>query len=276
MNLEDARAKARATLASYLVGGPVTVRELSLACDVLSSDEGYYRHLTNQLGLTFQGGELCDRFRARVAEFSELSPADRRIEMPEFASHVVGCVECRNTYWGVKDLWSEGTAPAAAASTPRGAQSVWRTLAEGIRLGVDSLGRLSELVLGPPTAKMLLVTASDRPKLSVEKEWLLRDEELGCTLRIVVLGRPNGKTYLQCSLEAVDDPGLLAAAGKARLTVIDAATGKRRFDGLLSECQLEPIALPLGSIRILLQLQPDAATSLPPMTWDIPLTLERR
>jgi hypothetical protein len=133
---------AKKIMASYLTGDTVTNDDLVDACETLNrGDRGYIEFLEEEFGLPDATPDLCEVFADRVAEFGEMSEAERRAELPELAAHVEACAECQSMY---REIYL-----SAFAAGVNWAGGQLRRLAEPIRLLVGWAGELSPFGLGP-------------------------------------------------------------------------------------------------------------------------------
>src|SRR5262245_55741098 len=99
-------AEAKKVLAAYLAGQRVTGEDLRRALAALGGDQTSLGALAEEL----TGGrepDECAMFRDRMAEFSEMSRAEREREAPEMAAHLKSCPSCRRDYWEIAPLWRD-------------------------------------------------------------------------------------------------------------------------------------------------------------------------
>lgn len=263
-------ANAKEIIAAYLSGRRrVTLEELQLACEAANGDRSYVRYLEDELGFGDDWATACRVFLTNVAEFAELTAAERAREMPELVAHLEHCGACRLAYWDVQETWEPVRLAAFEAAT-----AISKSLTEGIHLLMDAAGQLHEYGLGPPAlssespSKARGDWATEaRPPASEQKTWLLKDEDEHCYIRILAHGLESGRATLKCWLEA--KPPLDATS--ARIDVLNAQTEALHVSGKLSAFQVEPIYLSQGAwlIRIIAYSGDDART------WEFPLDIHR-
>lgn len=256
-------------IAAYVVGRrSASHEELARACRVVHSDPNYLRYLQDELGLHGEWVSECDVFESRVAEFSEMSAAERAAEVPELVAHVEACSSCRQTYWDVRESWIR--------SVTQTGRMVVQRLGESIRMAVDDVGRLLQLGLGPPESTIVPVFATlDAPdaddvggdRAPTPKEWVLRDREAGCAIRLLLRGQPANELTLGCSVDW-DEPARIET-GWVRIEVHDATTRSMLLSGPLSTFRTQPISLRPGSWIVRVE------TTVPTQrAWEIPLEIE--
>jgi hypothetical protein len=261
-------AEAKKVLAAYLAGQRVGEEELRRAMAALSGDQTSMRALAEELTGDSPPRD-CEMFREQLAEFSEMSPAEREREMPEMAAHLESCASCRRDYWEVAPLWRD---------LERTAHAAVKQLKEGIRLALSRAGSLLDAGSGLPARDFQPVfgTLSGSPEETpatdsgdanvIRKKWTLRDEEALCEIRLVLDGLPSGQAELSCLLEA--DPSSDIEVAKAQIEIRDAESRRRIAVGPLANFQrltLEP-----GSCVIKLRVEGSGKSH----TWEIPLAIE--
>ncbi|MGE0129098.1 MAG: hypothetical protein AB7U82_13550 [Blastocatellales bacterium] len=258
-------AEAKKVLAAYLAGQRVDGEELQRAFAALAGDQMGLGAVAEALTSDSPPGD-CEMFRGLLAEFSEMSRAEREREMPEMAAHLEACASCRRDYWEIAPLWREIEQAAHAAS---------KQLAEGIRLALSRAGRLLDAGFGPPAKDFQPVIGTLGPEpeetpttdsAAIRKEWTLRDEEAMCEIRLVLDGLPNGQAALSCSLEA--DQLSTVNVSSAQIEIREAQSGRRIAVGPLANFQrftLEP-----GSCVIKLRVTGQKKS----YAWEIPLAIE--
>ena len=266
-------AEAKKTIACYLAGQRVSRAVLENAWSVLHSAAEQLRPLGEELGLEGEWGSECDVFLSHLAEFSELSKTEREQRMPESVAHVEDCASCRRAYWNVRPLWIS----EAASALQQKAGAIRRRLAEPIRLAIDQTARLLEQGIGPlSTAEIAGATAGALLGAAPEgrfaepmerKEWMLKDEQEGCVIHLIVCGLPSGQAGVNCALEAASPAA--AQPEQARIELRDAEHDSLHLAGRLSDFQAEPILLPQGSW--ILRVQSSSREGA--RTWDLPLEL---
>jgi len=263
-------ANAKEIIAAYLSGRRrVSLEELQLACETANGDKSYVRYLRIELGFGDDWANTCRVFLANVAEFAELTAAERAQEMPELIAHLEQCGACRAVYWDVQETWKQ-----VAVAEFEEATAISKSLPEGIHLRMDAAGQLHEYGMGPPAQysepprALLGDWASEaRSPASEQKTWLLKDEAAHCRIHILAHGLESGRAALKCWLEA--KPPLDATS--ARIDVLDAQTDALHVSGKLSAFQVDPIYLSQGAwlIRIIAYSDGDART------WEFPLNIRR-
>jgi hypothetical protein len=251
MNLEEARR----VIASYLAGRRIAAGELESARRTLFEDAAYVRELRGELGISAESSE-CQIFSANVAEFCEMSEAQRQTEAPELLQHIENCSSCRFLLWQIQPPWKATVERARSLGT-----SFARVLAAPIRLALGVAGDLLEQGIGPPSLKLQQVaTTAHVPVEGARKEWAFTDEEAGQIVHLRVEGRSSQEASVNVSLEK-QQAGI-------RIEV-RARDGALIVSGPLEDIQVEPLRLGPGhwTLRV--------SDPGPVMrTWEIPLEIE--
>jgi hypothetical protein len=264
---------AKRIIADYLTGRCVTQEELKEAWQALQSDREYLDYLKNELGLGDDFMSDCVMFRARAAEFSDMSDIERRREMPEMATHLEMCRTCRRFLWTVQRPWRivRGGEPARAV----------KRLSEFIGVVVGLRG-VREFGLGiPPIRQEVLAVAAGTgadDETSIEsaeeevpgpelewKEWSFPDEEAGCSIWCLISRLAEGRVGVQLGIRS--EEGLPTDNGAYRVEVREADREVSILKGLLRDFAGRGFTLEAGSW--LIRIIPLAATES--VVWEIPL-----
>jgi hypothetical protein len=259
-------AEAKKIIAAYLAGRRVSAAEVAQATGILRADQGYAEALARVTRAERGTISACDLFLSRVAEYSELTPADRQRRMPELWRHVRECATCRDALWNVQPWWLE----AAAGQVKAGAATLWRTLADQIRVRIDAAGRVFDAGMGPPPLREHLVAATAAPPPEGEpsrQDWELPDPQTGCLIRLTIAAVSGQSAAVGCSLGWSG-----AEPGQVRIEIRARDTHALLVGGRLSDFEGEPLTLPRGSWVVRLRT---TAAGLE-CTWDVPVTIERQ
>jgi hypothetical protein len=255
---------AKKIMASYLTGDTVTNDDLVDACETLNrGDRGYIEFLEEEFGLPDATPDLCEVFADRVAEFGEMSEAERRAELPELAAHVEACAECQSMY---REIYL-----SAFAAGVNWAGGQLRRLAEPIRLLVGWAGELSPFGLGPlemAPGRSVARGMALGPAAPVRKVWELHlDEKTGLVLRVQIgsLKRSDVEVSFALSGPASNEEAAGMRVASYRLEG-DKQVGYT--SGPLSEFQAKGLILGRGSWLLRL-------TSASGIGWEIPLVVNR-
>ncbi|MCI0744370.1 MAG: hypothetical protein L0Y58_03090 [Verrucomicrobia subdivision 3 bacterium] len=267
--------EAREIIAGYLSGlRRIPFEELERACSVLETAgraDGTLREFRHDLGLTRRDLSVCDVFGGRAAEFADLPRAARERLFPELTKHVEACRPCRRVLWDLKPLWEIVTTAARARC---------HVLTEPIRLALSRKGTVEERGSGFPSlgAVMAVACAAEMtlhapeelavPPGSRRKEWLLKDDEAECSVRLIVEVSDSAQATLRCVLESATDAA--PRPDQVRIEIRRARNNSLFLAGPLSNFQADPIVLALDAWVI--KLIPNDAQRIP--SWEIPLQLE--
>lgn len=247
-------AEAKQNIVAYLAGQALPGALLEQAWAAVQQDRIFLARLAEEAGLP--DTDACAVFRARVAEFAELSAEERHREVPELAAHVVGCASCLSLLWRVQPMWrSDGVGRV-------------RSLVEPIRLALSLSGGLRRRGMGVqevvrvPLAK----AAGPRPPSSEgdRKEWLLEDPETGGAIRLIVRGVAGGRIEVRMEFTS------LSSAGPRNLEVRERPRGTLYLAGPLADFAANPLVLGPGDW--LLALEVDLSGNA--CVWKLPLILE--
>lgn len=289
MNLSDAKA----TYAAHLAGvRKVSAHELNEACALIERDPGgvaFLGSVREEFGLDpSRELSLCEAFRHRAAEFSELKKSECESEFPLLVKHLAECPDCRRVLWQLKPLWK--SVQEVARDMFRLVAPIRVKLLRGRALeeiGWDSLpsvesgplrfpagGLLAGIHHGPFSQAGKLLSADSGaavqpPQGESRKEWRLPDESGAWEVHLVVESAANGGASLTCSLE----PRNGHDAPESKSTRIELRYAPPRnsifLAGRLADFQSNPIVVPPGSW--LVRVIPDPESHLRGM--EIPLDL---
>jgi hypothetical protein len=259
--------EAKKVLAAYLAGHRVTGEDLWRALAAFGEDQTSLGALAEEL----TGGghpDECATFRDRMAEFSEISRAEREREAPEMTAHLRSCASCRQDYWEIAPLWRD---------IGQAARLGVKQLGEGIRLAFSRAGRLVDTGWGPPARDVQLVgTLSSEPEAppeedsgfteAIRKEWSLHDEDAHCRIHLALDCLPSGRATLSCRIEA--DLSSVVEVESAEIEIREAESRRRIAAGPLAGLQ----SLDLEPCSCLIRLQAAGRGKI--YAWEIPLTIE--
>jgi len=247
----------------------VASKEVDSAYDILKQNSGYKAALSELLEAASEDCS-CQDFQGRIAEFRELSPAEREDELPEMAAHAEFCLPCRRALWEKEQKIWKTLATAARTHC--------RVLTEPLRLVLQRGERIEERGTGFPSvepflalgAQMTLGPSDDLapPLRHRRKEWFLKDDDADCGVRLLVELTGTGQTTLRCSLEG--ETGKVPQLDQVRIEIRRARSNSLFLAGPLSNFQADPIVLTPEAW--LIKLIPSNALDILP--WEIPLELE--
>jgi hypothetical protein len=269
------KGRAPAIVAAYLAGRDVARSDLERALSVAREDADYMSFLREELGMHADWSSECDIFLSRSAEFSELSTAEQRRQMPEMAAHLDVCGECRRAYERVRPLWASeaptglGRAVAAAAKRLTAAISVAASATGVLRVLAEPPQARPAAMLSPVGAVMMGPKGSDDVRPAGWRQWRFADEETGSTILVSVRAKDGSDGEIECkiSVEADDVPAPLTDRVEVRRG--DAASPY--VAGLAAQFESSPIVLPEGS-WVLWLVRTDQQR---PGAWGIPLDVTK-
>jgi len=262
--MEPSKAKELASL--FLTGGgasrkKVTKEQLAETCASLNEDPDYVAYLEEEFGVP--APYLCATFADRAAEYSTMSEATRRRELPELAAHLEVCTDCLDIY---RDVYLS----AFAAGIQR-VQGELKVLGEPIRLVLNWAGNITEFGVGPAALLRLADTSLGAMEAlpmaagetTAEKAWdLLLDEARDLSLHLdIVPGKRARTVEVRFNLTGSG----AAAESKMELTY-QKEDGTDKGNGPLLRHQTIPLILDCASWLLRL-------TSTSGTTWEIPLVL---